>query len=85
MTRKVPVDWLPVRSEAVQVTSVVPTGKTEPLSGAQPTDGDASTASVAVGSVNETARPAASEVVTAMSDGTPRSVGAVVSTTVTSK
>ena len=72
-------------SDAVQVTLVVPTANSDPLSGSQLTCGDGSTVSVAVGVPNVTARPSGSEVVTAMSEGTPLMAGAVVSTTVTSK
>jgi hypothetical protein len=49
VTRKVPLATLPSASVAVQVTVVVPTGKSEPDAGVQATAGLGSWASLAVG------------------------------------
>ena len=47
VTGKLPGVLLPASSVAVQLTVVVPTGKTEPEAGEQFTEGDASIASLA--------------------------------------
>ena len=75
----------PLSSVAVHVTVVSPTGKVEPEAGKQPTYGDGSTMSVAVGPLQLTTAPGALMVPTSMSEGIPWSTGAVVSTTVTLK
>src|SRR6185503_8204492 len=85
VTWKEPVRGFPLSSLAVHVTRVVPTPKRSPLAGSQTTLGESSTTSVALGGSKVTVRPSGSLVVTEMSPGRSRSVGAVLSTTVTSK
>ena len=84
MTLNVFTAVLPVKSFAVHDTVVVPTGKVEPEAGAQVTNGEPSTASVAVAKKGTTAELAAAARLTVIVAGTV-SAGGVVSRTVTVK
>src|SRR5919201_2978633 len=84
VTVKVSVPRLPALSVAVQVTVVVPSGKTLPDALSQPAATAPSTRSEAVGAAYVTAAPAA-DVATADLFGDTVRFGAVVSCTVTLK
>ena len=77
-----PVVEFPEASVAVQVTTVVPRGKVEPLFGEQLTAGSGSTASPAMGSRYVTTAPAASADSMVWAGGSSTNAGAVVSRTV---
>src|SRR4051794_19200606 len=74
MKVRVALTW-PARSVAVQVTTVVPNGKTEPLGGVHVTTGEGSRASKAKGERNATEAPRLVDASTTRACGTSTSTG----------